>query len=74
MDRKSVGLTFAKTISYCTKDFVRLNWEIFRAIPYSPVLLQGRRIRFLGDRGLDDEKTFTFVTCWEKNWSSTSIT
>jgi hypothetical protein len=59
---KKVGLTFAKTISYVTKDFVSLNREIFRAIRYSHAVLAGHKIRFICDRGFDDEKTFAFVT------------
>lgn len=35
LGQKSVGLTFARPISYCTQDFVSLNREIFRAIRYS---------------------------------------
>lgn len=62
LGKKNVGLTFAKTISYCTKEFVSLNREVFRAIRYSHVILQGHRLRFICDRGFDDEKTFTFVT------------
>jgi hypothetical protein len=59
--QKKVGLTFAKTISYKTEDFVSLNRDIFRAIRYSRVILKGHRDRFVCDRGFDDEKTFAFV-------------
>ena len=59
--QKKVGLTFAKTISYKTEDFVSLNRDIFRAIRYSRVILKGRKLRFVCDRGFDDEKTFAFV-------------
>jgi hypothetical protein len=59
--QKKVGLTFAKTISYKTEDFVSLNRDIFRAIRYSRVILKGHKLRFVCDRGFDDEKTFAFV-------------
>jgi hypothetical protein len=59
--QKKVGLTFAKTISYKTEDFVSLNRDIFRAIRYSHTLLKGRKLRFVCDRGFDDEKTFAFI-------------
>lgn len=59
--QKKVGLTFAKTISYKTEDFVSLNRDIFRAIRYSRVILKGHKLRFVCDRGFDDEKTFAFI-------------
>jgi hypothetical protein len=59
--QKKVGLTFAKTISYRTEDFVSLNRDIFRAIRYSRVILRGHKLRFICDRGFDDEKTFAFI-------------
>jgi hypothetical protein len=58
---KSVGLVFSKTISYVTSDFVSLNRDVFRAIRYSCKLLAGHKLRFICDRGFDDEKTFAFV-------------
>ena len=61
LGQKKVGLTFAKTISYKTEDFVSLNRDIFRAIRYSRVILKGHKLRFVCDRGFDDEKTFAFV-------------
>jgi len=65
---KKVGLTFAKTISYVTKDFVSLNREIFRAIRYSHAVLAGNKIRFICERGFDDEKTFAFVTSLDEEF------
>lgn len=59
--QKKVGLTFAKTISYEAEDFVSLNRDIFRAIRYSRIILRGHKLRFVCDRGFDDEKTFAFV-------------
>jgi hypothetical protein len=61
LGQQRVGLTFAKTISYKTEDFVSLNRDIFRAIRYSRVILKGRKLRFVCDRGFDDEKTFAFI-------------
>jgi hypothetical protein len=59
---KNVGLVFSKTISYVTDDFVSLNRDVFRAIRYSHKLLVGHKLRFICDRGFDDEKLFAFVT------------
>lgn len=61
VSQKKAGLTFAKTISYKTEDFVSLNRDIFRAIRYSRVILKGHKLRFVCDRGFDDEKTFAFI-------------
>lgn len=65
---KKVGLAFAKTISYVAEDFVSLNRDIFRAIRYSQVILAGHKIRFICDRGFDDEKTFAFVTSLDEEF------
>ena len=65
---KSVGLVFAKTISYLTDDFVSLNREIFRAIRYARAILTGHKLRFVCDRGFDDEKTFAFVTSLDEEF------
>lgn len=66
--KEKVGLTFAKTISYRTADFVSLNRDIFRAIRYSHEILAGRKLRFICDRGFDDEKTFAFVTALDEEF------
>ena len=68
LGRKSVGLVFAKTISYLTDHFVSLNREVFRAIRYSRAILAGQKLRFICDRGFDDEKTFAFVTSLEEEF------
>lgn len=68
LGEKKVGLTYARTISYNTPDFVSLNREIFRAIRYSHVILSGRRLRFICDRGFDDEKIFAFLTSLEEEF------
>jgi hypothetical protein len=59
---KNVGLVFSKTISYVTEEFVSLNRDVFRAIRYSHQVLAGHTLRFICDRGFDDEKTFAFIT------------
>jgi hypothetical protein len=58
---KSVGLVFSKTISYVTSGFVSLNRDVFRAIRYSHKILVGHTLRFICDRGFDDEKIFALV-------------
>jgi len=65
---KTVGLTFAKTISYVAEDFVSLNRDIFRAIRYNRVILNGHTPCFVCDRGSDDEKTFAFVTSLDEQF------
>lgn len=59
---KHVGLVFSKTISYVTEEFVSLNRDIFRAMRYSHQVLAGHTLRFICDRGFDDEKIFAFIT------------
>jgi hypothetical protein len=66
--QQKVGLTFAKTISYKTEDFVSLNRDIFRAIRYSRVILKGHPLRFVCDRGFDDEKTFAFIVSLDEEF------
>jgi hypothetical protein len=68
LGKKGVGLIFSKTISYQADDFVSLNREVFRAIRYSRAILAGQRLRFVCDRGFDDEKTFDFVTSMEEEF------
>jgi hypothetical protein len=58
---KSVGFVFSKTISYLAGDFVSLNRDVFRAIRYSHKVLVGHTLRFICDRGFDDEKIFALV-------------
>jgi hypothetical protein len=58
---KRVGLVFSKTISYVAGDFVSLNRDVFRAIRYSHKVLVGHTLRFICDRGFDDEKIFALV-------------
>jgi hypothetical protein len=58
---KRVGVVFSKTISYLAGDFVSLNRDVFRAIRYSHQVLVGHTLRFICDRGFDDEKIFALV-------------
>jgi hypothetical protein len=58
---KTVGLVFSKTISYVASGFVSLNRDVFRAIRYSHKVLTGHMLRFVCDRGFDDEKIFALV-------------
>jgi hypothetical protein len=53
--------TYASWFSYVTEDFVSQNREIYRALRISHALLPGRRLRFVGDAGLDDQKIFAQV-------------
>jgi hypothetical protein len=41
--------------------FVSLNRDVFRAIRYAHRLLVGHKLRFICDRGFDDEKLFALV-------------
>jgi hypothetical protein len=53
------GVDLRQTISYKTEDF--LNRDIFHAIRYGHAVLKGHQLRFVSDRGFDDEKTFAFI-------------
>jgi len=53
--------TYANWFSYVTDDFVSQNREIYRAIRISRALFPDRRLRFVGDAGLDDQKIFAQV-------------
>jgi hypothetical protein len=55
------GGVFSKTISYLAGDFVSLNRDVFRAIRYSHKVLVGHTLRFICDRGFDDENIPAFV-------------
>lgn len=52
--------SYANWFSY-EVDFLSQNWEIYRAIRTSRVVLAGRRIRFVADSGLDDQKMFVWM-------------
>jgi hypothetical protein len=58
---QSVALCYAKLISYRIASFVSINRYTLRAIRYACLLAAGRTVRFVCDRGFDDEKTFAFI-------------
>jgi len=60
---QGVALCYAKLISYRIASFVSINRYTLRAIRYACLLAAGRTIRFVCDRGFDDEKTFAFICC-----------
>jgi len=60
---QGVALCYAKLISYRIASFISINRYTLRAIRYSCLLATGRTIRFVCDRGFDDEKTFAFICC-----------
>jgi hypothetical protein len=68
MAKDRLGLTFARTISYTSSDFLSLNRELFRAIRYSHVLLPGHLLRYVCDSEFDDEKTFDFIVELEEEF------
>lgn len=55
------AVTYANWFSYVTEDFVSQNREIYRALRISRALFPGRKLRFVGDAGLDDQKIFAQV-------------
>ena len=55
------AVSYANWFSYMTEDFLSQNREIYRALRISHTLFQGRKLRFVGDAGLDDQKIFAQV-------------
>jgi hypothetical protein len=55
------AVTYANWFSYLTEDFVSQNREIYRALRISRALFPGRKLRFVGDAGLDNQKIFAQV-------------
>jgi hypothetical protein len=53
--------TYANWFSYVTADFISQNREIEQAFESTCQLFPQRRIRFVGDSGLDDQKMFAKV-------------
>lgn len=53
--------TYANWFSYMTADFISQNREIERSFESTCQLFPQRRIRFVGDAGLDDQKMFAKV-------------
>lgn len=54
-------ITYANWFSYVTADFISQNREIGQAFESTCQLFLHRRIRFVGDSGLDDQKMFDKV-------------
>ena len=54
-------ITYANWFSYVTADFISQNREIEQSFESTCQLFPRRRIRFVGDSGLDDQKMFTKV-------------
>jgi hypothetical protein len=53
--------TYANWFSYTTDEFISENREIRRAIYSSRRAFPQRRLRFVGDSGLDDKKIFEWI-------------
>lgn len=53
-------ISYANWFSY-TLDFLSQNWEIYRAIRTTHAVFPKRRVRFVGDCGLDDQKIFAWM-------------
>jgi len=53
------ALTFAHLFSYTASAFVSINREVLRAILTTRLVLRGYIIRFIGDRGFDDDETIS---------------
>jgi hypothetical protein len=51
------ALTFAHLFSYTSFAFVSVNREVLRAILTTRLVLHGYIVRFIGDKGFDDDET-----------------
>ena len=54
-------VTYANWFSYVSEDFVSENKEIYRSIRITRALFPHRKLRFVGDAGLDDQKIFRWM-------------
>jgi len=54
-------VTYANWFSYVTADFLSQNREIERALRMSRAVFPRKKLRFVGDSGLDDQKIFAQV-------------
>ena len=52
------AIPYARWFSYQTEDFTSENRELERALRVCHVLFRGRKCRYVGDAGLDDQKVF----------------
>lgn len=55
------ALSYLNWFSYKTSDFLSENREIHRSIRTTRWVFPGRKLRFVGDSGLDDQKNFAFL-------------
>jgi len=55
------ALSYLNWFSYKTSDFLSENREIQRSIRTTRWVFPGRKLRFVGDSGLDDQKNFAFL-------------
>jgi hypothetical protein len=53
--------TYANWFSYTTDEFISESREIYRAIRSTRQVFPERRLRFVGDSGLDDKKIFKWI-------------
>ena len=54
-------VTYANWFSYVTADFLSQNREIERAVRMTRAVFPRKKLRFVGDSGLDDQKVFAQV-------------
>ena len=60
--------SYANWFSYQTADFISQNKEVEQAFETTGRLYAGRKIRFVGDSGLDDQKMFAQVVKLEQEF------
>ena len=60
--------SYANWFSYKTADFISQNKEVEQAFEMTCQLYGGRKIRFVGDSGLDDQKMFAQVVKLEQEF------
>lgn len=61
--------SYANWFSYKTADFISQNKELEQAMETTNRLYRGRKIRFVGDSGLDDQKMFALVGKLEQEFT-----
>jgi len=61
--------SYANWFSYQTADFLSQNKELEQAFETTCRLYEGRKIRFVGDSGLDDQKMFAQVVKLEQEFT-----
>jgi len=61
--------SYANWFSYQTADFISQNKEVEQAFETTNGLYLGRKIRFVGDSGLDDQKMFAMVGKLEQEFA-----